>query len=142
MPEKPSASSGSIGLKPRNVGIIIVLVILFIIFWSTFVIVPAGSRGVVLWWGSVENRIMGEGLNFKVPVAETVGIVQKCLHGVTTPRTGLGRSLAFPGRTACSFQVELGAQVQFQDLFPSPGNFPQKNKRSPYRQSGQKIKTW
>jgi regulator of protease activity HflC (stomatin/prohibitin superfamily) len=72
MPEKSSGSSGSIGLKPRNVGIIIVLIILFIIFWSTFVIVPAGSRGVVLWWGSVENRIMGEGLNFKVPVAETV----------------------------------------------------------------------
>jgi regulator of protease activity HflC (stomatin/prohibitin superfamily) len=72
MPEKSSGSSGSIGLKPRNVGIIIVLIILFIIFWSTFVIVPAGSRGVVLWWGSVEKRIMGEGLNFKVPVAETV----------------------------------------------------------------------
>jgi regulator of protease activity HflC (stomatin/prohibitin superfamily) len=72
MPEKSSGSSGSIGLKPRNVGIVIVLLILFIIVWSTFVIVPAGSRGVVLWWGSVENRIMGEGLNFKVPIAETV----------------------------------------------------------------------
>jgi regulator of protease activity HflC (stomatin/prohibitin superfamily) len=72
MPERSSTSSGSIGLKPRNVGIIIVLLILFIIVWSTFVIIPAGSRGVVLWWGSVENRIMGEGLNFKVPIAETV----------------------------------------------------------------------
>jgi regulator of protease activity HflC (stomatin/prohibitin superfamily) len=72
MPEKSSASSGSIGLKPRNVLIIIVLLILFIVVWSTFVIIPAGSRGVVLWWGSVENRIMGEGLNFKVPIAETV----------------------------------------------------------------------
>jgi regulator of protease activity HflC (stomatin/prohibitin superfamily) len=36
------------------------------------VIVPAGHRGVVLWWGSVEKRIMGEGLNFKVPIAERV----------------------------------------------------------------------
>jgi regulator of protease activity HflC (stomatin/prohibitin superfamily) len=40
--------------------------------WGTFVIVPAGSRGVVLWWGSVEKRIMNEGLYFKVPLAETV----------------------------------------------------------------------
>jgi regulator of protease activity HflC (stomatin/prohibitin superfamily) len=72
MPEKSSGSSGSTGLKPRTVGLIIVLLILFIIGWSTFVIVPAGSRGVVLWWGSVESRIMGEGLNFKVPIAETV----------------------------------------------------------------------
>jgi len=58
--------------KPRNVGLLILLIIIFIVVWSTFVIVPAGHRGVVLWWGGVENRIMGEGLNFKVPIAENV----------------------------------------------------------------------
>ena len=56
----------------KTVGILILLFIIFIVLWSTFVIVPAGHRGVVLWWGSVENRIMGEGLNFKVPIAEDV----------------------------------------------------------------------
>ena len=59
-------------LQPRTVGIIAGLVIILILAWSTFVIIPAGHRGVVLWWGSVENRIMGEGLNFIVPVAERV----------------------------------------------------------------------
>ena len=72
MQEKSLESYGFKGPKPRNLGIIVVLLILFIILWSTFVIVPAGSRGVVLWWGKVEDRIMGEGLNFKVPIAETV----------------------------------------------------------------------
>jgi regulator of protease activity HflC (stomatin/prohibitin superfamily) len=72
MPEKSYESSEYRSFKPRNVGIIAALIILFIILWSTFVIIPAGSRGVVLWWGSVEKRIMGEGLNFKVPVTETV----------------------------------------------------------------------
>lgn len=57
---------------PRNVGILILLGLILIIVWGTFVIVPAGHRGVVLWWGSVEQRIMGEGLNFIVPVAERV----------------------------------------------------------------------
>jgi regulator of protease activity HflC (stomatin/prohibitin superfamily) len=57
---------------PRTVGIIVLLVIILIIGWSTFVIVPAGHRGVVLFWGSVEKRIMGEGLNFIVPLAERV----------------------------------------------------------------------
>jgi len=57
---------------PRNVGFIVVLVIIFIIGWGTFVIVPAGHRGVALWWGSVEKRILGEGLNFMVPIAERV----------------------------------------------------------------------
>jgi regulator of protease activity HflC (stomatin/prohibitin superfamily) len=72
MQEKSLERYGIKGPKPKNLGIIIVLVILFIIVWSTFVIVPAGSRGVVLWWGKVESRIMGEGLNFKVPITETV----------------------------------------------------------------------
>ena len=58
--------------KPRTVGMLILLFFILIIGWGTFVIVPAGHRGVALWWGSVEKRIMGEGLNFKVPIAETV----------------------------------------------------------------------
>jgi regulator of protease activity HflC (stomatin/prohibitin superfamily) len=58
--------------KPRNLGIIIVLLIVLIVGWGTFVIIPAGHRGVVLLWGGVEKRIMGEGLNFKMPFAESV----------------------------------------------------------------------
>ena len=71
MPERPM-DSFELGLKPRSIGLIILLIIIIIILWGTFVIVPAGNRGVVLWWGSVESRIMGEGLNFKVPIAERV----------------------------------------------------------------------
>jgi regulator of protease activity HflC (stomatin/prohibitin superfamily) len=57
---------------PRTVGMVVLLIIILIVAWGTFVIVPAGHRGVVLLWGSVERRIMGEGLNFKVPFAERV----------------------------------------------------------------------
>ena len=59
-------------LKPRTIGILILLFIVIIVLWGTFVIIPAGHRGVCLWWGSVEKRIMGEGLNFIVPIAERV----------------------------------------------------------------------
>jgi len=72
MRETSLESVGFSGSQLRNVGMIVALLMLCIILWSTFVIVPAGSRGVVLWWGSVEQRIMDEGLNFKVPLAETV----------------------------------------------------------------------
>ena len=58
--------------RPRTVGILVLLIIILIVAWGTFVIVPAGHRGVVLLWGSVERRIMGEGLNFKAPFAERV----------------------------------------------------------------------
>jgi regulator of protease activity HflC (stomatin/prohibitin superfamily) len=58
--------------KPRTILILIILLIMIIVLWGSFAIVPAGHRGVVLWWGSVENRIMGEGLNFKMPIVENV----------------------------------------------------------------------
>jgi regulator of protease activity HflC (stomatin/prohibitin superfamily) len=48
------------------------VIVVFILLWGTFVIIPAGHRGVVLLWGSVEKRVMGEGLNFKIPLAERV----------------------------------------------------------------------
>jgi len=58
--------------NPQTILWIIIFFVVFILLWGTFVIVPAGHRGVVLWWGSVEKRIMGEGLNFKVPITESV----------------------------------------------------------------------
>ena len=63
--------------NPRTILILIVLLILFIVSWGSFALVPAGHRGVVLWWGSVEKRIMGEGLNFNVPIAERVIKINK-----------------------------------------------------------------
>ncbi|MGE5310538.1 MAG: prohibitin family protein [Nitrospirota bacterium] len=58
--------------KLRTVGFLGVLFFIVLVAWGSFVIVPAGHRGVVLWWGSVEKRIMGEGLNLKAPFAERV----------------------------------------------------------------------
>lgn len=72
MPERPLEAFEFKGPKPRAIGILVILFIILVFFWSSFVIVPAGHRGVVLWWGSVEKRVMGEGLNFKVPMAERV----------------------------------------------------------------------
>jgi len=72
MPEGPLEGFEFKGPKPRTIGILVILLIVFIFVWGAFVIVPAGHRGVVLWWGSVEKRVMGEGLNFKVPMAERV----------------------------------------------------------------------
>jgi regulator of protease activity HflC (stomatin/prohibitin superfamily) len=58
--------------KLRTLGFLAVLFFIVLVAWGSFVIVPAGHRGVVLWWGSVEKRIMGEGLNLKAPFAERV----------------------------------------------------------------------
>ncbi len=69
---KVNTNEGEVNIPFGKIGLGIVALIAFIVLWGAFVIVPAGHRGTVLWWGSVENRIMGEGLNFKVPIAERV----------------------------------------------------------------------
>ena len=72
MAENPMGSFEYKQLSPRTIGIVILVLVVLVVVWGTFVIVPAGHRGVILWWGGVETRIMGEGMNFKVPIAENV----------------------------------------------------------------------
>jgi regulator of protease activity HflC (stomatin/prohibitin superfamily) len=72
MPERTLEAFEFKGPKPRAIGIIVIVLVIFIFLWGFFVIVPAGHRGVVLRWGSVQGRVMGEGLNFKIPIAERV----------------------------------------------------------------------
>jgi regulator of protease activity HflC (stomatin/prohibitin superfamily) len=51
---------------------IITFVIIVVIMSESVVIVQAGHRGVVLYVGAVENRVLGEGLHFIIPFAEQV----------------------------------------------------------------------
>jgi regulator of protease activity HflC (stomatin/prohibitin superfamily) len=50
------------------VGVIAALLIVL----SCFTVVPAGHTGVVLTFGAVSDKVMSEGIHFKIPVAQTV----------------------------------------------------------------------
>jgi regulator of protease activity HflC (stomatin/prohibitin superfamily) len=50
------------------------VVILAVIFGS-FVIIGPGKRGVIVQFGKVSDRIMGEGLNFKMPIRDNIVII-------------------------------------------------------------------
>jgi prohibitin 2 len=52
-------------------GIVTFIIIVIVLSQST-VVVQAGHRGVVLYVGAVENRVLGEGVHFIVPFAEQV----------------------------------------------------------------------
>src|ERR687885_483255 len=51
---------------------IVTFIILILIMSESVVIVQAGHRGVVLYVGAVENKVLGEGLHFIIPFAEQV----------------------------------------------------------------------
>ena len=51
-------------------GIIVAFIAVLII--NPFVIVGAGERGVVMTWGAVSTRILGEGISFVTPISQSV----------------------------------------------------------------------
>jgi regulator of protease activity HflC (stomatin/prohibitin superfamily) len=53
--------------------ILLILAISGVVILSTAAVrVPSGSRGVLLTWGKVEDRVLDEGLNFKIPFTQNV----------------------------------------------------------------------
>jgi amino acid permease len=58
--------------KLKILAAIVTFILLIIVMSESVVIVQAGHRGVVLYVGAVENKVLGEGLHFIVPFAEQV----------------------------------------------------------------------
>ncbi|MDG1275805.1 MAG: prohibitin family protein [Algoriphagus sp.] len=53
--------------------VIIVAIIIFLLFaFKPWAQVGAGERGIVLNFGAVENTVLGEGIHFKIPIVQTV----------------------------------------------------------------------
>src|SRR3989442_2733634 len=58
--------------KLKIVAGIITFIVIIVVMSESVVVVQAGHRGVVLYVGAVENRVLGEGVHFIVPFAEQV----------------------------------------------------------------------
>lgn len=66
----PSATTGWV---KKIVLAIVAIVVLFSL--APFAIVPAGSRGVITTFGKVDNVVLDEGIHFRIPIAQTVHLV-------------------------------------------------------------------
>src|SRR5437870_5373553 len=51
---------------------VVTFVVIVVVMAESIVIVQAGHRGVVLYLGAVESRVLGEGVHFIIPFAEEV----------------------------------------------------------------------
>jgi regulator of protease activity HflC (stomatin/prohibitin superfamily) len=66
----PSQYSGPPGPnKLIIVAGIVTFIIIIVVMFESVVVVQAGHRGVVLYVGAVENRVLGEGIHFIIPFA-------------------------------------------------------------------------
>ena len=58
--------------KIKIAAAVITVIVIIVVLAESIVIVEAGHRGVVLYLGAVENRVLGEGVHFITPFAEQV----------------------------------------------------------------------
>jgi regulator of protease activity HflC (stomatin/prohibitin superfamily) len=60
--------------SPKSVILIIavVVVVLGFLMFRPYIIIGPGERGVVMWLGAVQDKVLPEGFHFIVPVAHTV----------------------------------------------------------------------
>lgn len=69
----PQAAVKSIfASKTAIVSYVIVGCLIALLFFNPVVMVPAGHRGVVLNFGAVDDRILGEGINLRTPIVQSV----------------------------------------------------------------------
>lgn len=66
MDHKPTQKTG------RMVGLVIVVLLLVVTAYNSFVIVQPGHRGVVVQLGAVQDGVLDEGIHFKIPFLQEV----------------------------------------------------------------------
>jgi regulator of protease activity HflC (stomatin/prohibitin superfamily) len=73
-------------LKGRQLRTIIIVAVLLVVLFGfrPWVQIGAGERGVVQNFGAVQEVVLGEGLHFKIPVVQTVIIMDVKIQKVTT----------------------------------------------------------
>lgn len=64
--------------------LVTVIVILVLLFAKPWVQVGPGQRGVVLYFGAVQENVLGEGLHFRIPVMQEVVIMDVKVQKVVT----------------------------------------------------------
>ena len=72
IPEYPSSKPSAFFNTLKIVAAVITFVVIIVVMFESAVVVAAGHRGVVLYVGAVENRVLGEGIHFIIPFAEQV----------------------------------------------------------------------
>src|SRR5438876_1741540 len=71
-PQYTGSKPGLFSNKLKIVAGIITFVVIIVFMFESVVVVEEGHRGVVLYVGAVENRVLGEGIHFIIPFAEQV----------------------------------------------------------------------
>ena len=79
--------------KSVRIALIIGVSILFLLILKPWVQIGAGERGVILNFGAVQQKVLGEGLHFRMPIMQKVVLMDVKVQKVTTDATASSSNL-------------------------------------------------
>jgi len=81
--------------KPNKgiISFLIIAVVVIVVALNSFVVVPAGHRGVVLQLGAVKDVVLSEGLHFKIPFIQQVMPVEVRVQKSQSEHTASSKDL-------------------------------------------------
>lgn len=109
----------------KKIIITAVVILLAVVLGSTcFTVVKAGHTGVVLTFGAVEEKVMGEGLNFKIPFAQSVVQMNNRTQKVETSGSASSKDLQIISYVvAVNYHVnDTSSASLYQDVGMDYGN--------------------
>jgi regulator of protease activity HflC (stomatin/prohibitin superfamily) len=90
----------------KSVGIFFAILIL-ILWMNPFVLIGPGERGVVTRLGAVQDRVLGEGLHFRIPIIEKVITIDVKTHKLEVDAPSYSKDLQnVETRIALNFHLE------------------------------------
>jgi prohibitin 2 len=109
-------------LAAKVVGIVAVLLLLWAL--APFASVPAGYRGVMTTFGNPSGEVLSEGIHFRVPLAQTLNLVNVSIQKGEGDGDAASRDLqTVHTRVALNYHVAPeGAVSVFRDLGNEPGS--------------------
>ncbi len=98
-------------------GLVAIVLVLALI---PFGMIPAGSRGVMLRFGAVTGRVVSEGLYFRLPIAESVAVMDVRLQKEQVEATAASKDLqSVQSVVAVNFHIKPDMVVQmYRDVGP------------------------
>ncbi|MBI1890376.1 MAG: prohibitin family protein [Burkholderiales bacterium] len=105
----------------KLIGFVVILFLLALL--APFATVPAGHRGVMTTFGNPSNEVMSEGIHFRIPIAQTLNLVNVSIQKGEGDGDAASRDLqTVHTKIALNYHIKPEAAVSvFRDLGNQPG---------------------
>jgi len=98
--------------------IIIGILFLLLLMFKPWVQVGAGQRGILLNFGAVQPKVLGEGIHFKIPIMQKVALMDVKIHKINTDAASASSDLQDVALSvALNYHVEpTKAYIVYQEI--------------------------